>query len=82
MTVAQTLDRRTTAMLEKIKAFLQGTLDIKGGTFVDLFALIFMVRLCGPLWRLPAISIAEATFWASTIGAFAISHGGPKDGQA
>jgi hypothetical protein len=69
-------------MLEKIKNFLQGTLDVKGGTFVDLFALIFMVRLIGPLWHLPAININEATFWSATIAAFAYGHGGPKDGQA
>jgi uncharacterized protein (DUF2164 family) len=69
-------------MLARIKAFLQGTLDIKGGTFVDLFALVFLIRLLGPLWGLQGINISEATLWSATIGAFAISHGGPKDGQA
>jgi uncharacterized protein (DUF2164 family) len=75
-------ERRITDMLEKIKDFLQGTLDIKGGTFVDLFAVVFLVRLLGPLWHLPAINMSEATFWGSTIASFAYSHGGPKDGQA
>lgn len=69
-------------MLSKLKAFLQGTLDVKGGTFVDVFALIFMVRLCGPLWHLPAINISEATFWSATIAAFAYGNSGPKDGHS
>ena len=68
-------------MLEKIKAFLQGTLDIKGGTFVDLFAVVFLVRLLGPLWHLPAINIAEATFWSATVESFAATKIGGSNGQ-
>ena len=68
-------------MIEKIRAFLQGTLDIKGGTFVDLFAVVFLVRLLAPLWHLPAINMSEATFWSMTIGAFAATKIGGSNGQ-
>jgi hypothetical protein len=70
-------------MLTKLKELLAQIPDVKGGTFVDVFAVIFIVRLLGPLWGLHSINTAEAMLWGSTIASFAYGHGnGPKDGQA
>lgn len=57
----------------------QEFLSVRGGLFVDLFALVFVVRLLAPLKGFPALNVAEAGMWAATISAFAYSNGGgPK----
>jgi hypothetical protein len=54
-------------------------LKLQGGDFVDIFAVVFIARLIGPLFHLPAMNGAEAGMWAATIASFAASNiGGPK----
>ncbi len=76
-------------MIDKLKAFaatvqivwswVQDFISLKGGTFVDLFAIVFLVRLLGPLKGLAALNPSEAGMWAATIAAFAATNiGGPK----
>lgn len=52
--------------------------SLDGGSWVDLFGLVFLVRLLGPLFHLPAMNTAEAGVWGATIASFAYSNGGPK----
>jgi len=76
-------------MIDRIKLYsssiqaawkwLQGFLSIDGGLFVDAFAIVFLVRLLGPLRGYPAMNAPEAGMWAATIAAFAASNiGGPR----
>lgn len=76
-------------MLDKVKALinkaqeiwnlLQDLISVKGGLYVDCFAVIVALRLLAPLKGYPAMTPAEAGIWASTITAFAASViGGPK----
>jgi hypothetical protein len=55
-------------------------LYLDGGTFVDMFAVVFIIRLLGPLFHMPAMNGSEAGVWAATISSFAFSNnnGGPK----
>lgn len=53
-------------------------MKIDGGTWVDIFAVVFIVRLLAPLFHLPAMNIAEAGIWGATITSFAYSNQGPK----
>lgn len=79
-------------MLTKIKEFLgktqelwrmaQDIVSVKGGLYVDAFALAVLLRLLGPFKGYPAMTPQEAGLWAATIAAFAYSNNGPKDGQA
>lgn len=76
-------------MIDKIKSYssyaqaawnwLQDFISLKGGLYIDAFAIVFLVRLLGPLRGYPSIKMAEAAMWSATIGAFAASNfGGPK----
>lgn len=77
------------SMIDKLKAYasqiklswqwLQDFLSLQGGLYIDAFAIVFLVRLIGPLKGLPAINPSEAAMWSATIAAFAASNiGGPK----
>jgi tetrahydromethanopterin S-methyltransferase subunit E len=73
-------------MLDRIKAYIQkgqelwnmaqDIVSVKGGLWVDMFAIVTLVRLLAPLKGYPGMSIQEAAIWGTTIGAFAISKGG------
>lgn len=76
-------------MIDKLKALLtktqelwslmQDIISVKGGLYVDLFAVIVALRLLAPLKGFPAMTPAEVTAWSVTITAFAASViGGPK----
>lgn len=52
---------------------------IDGGQWVDLFGIVFLIRLLAPLFHLPAMNAPEAGIWGCTIASFAYSNtGGPK----
>lgn len=66
---------------DQIKAlweYIQSLMEIRGGLYVDAFAIVILIRLLGPLFKFPPLSVQEAGTWAATIGAFAYSNGGPK----
>lgn len=77
-------------MIDKIKQIattfkdlsstIQDALNVKGGLYVDCFAIVMLLRLLGPLKGYPAMTPAEAALWAATIASFAASNvgGGPK----
>ena len=75
-------------MLDKLKgyadtaktvwAWLQDFASLKGGLYIDAFAVVFLVRLLAPLRGLPALNNSEAGMWAATIAAFAYSGRGPR----
>lgn len=48
--------------------------SLDGGSWVDLFGVVILARLLGPLFHLPPMTAAEAGTWASTIAAFAYSN--------
>jgi hypothetical protein len=53
--------------------------SLDGGSWVDLFGLVMLVRLIAPLFHLPPMTMAEAGTWGATIASFAATHiGGPK----
>jgi hypothetical protein len=53
--------------------------SLDGGTWVDIFGTMILVRLAAPLFHLPPMNIAEAGVWGTTIAAFAATNiGGPK----
>jgi len=53
--------------------------SLDGGTWVDLFGAVFIIRLLAPLFHLPAMNLAEAGVWGTTIASFAYSNTGtPK----
>lgn len=54
---------------------IQNAAQLKGGTYVDLFAVVFILRLLGPFRGYPAMTPAEAGCWAATISAFAYNGG-------
>ncbi len=56
---------------------IQNILSLKGGLYVDAFAIVFLIRLLGPLKGLTPLNASEAGMWAATIAAFAYSNG-PK----
>lgn len=50
-----------------------------GGIWVDLFGIVMLLRLLGPLFHFPPMTAAEAGVWAATIASFAASNiGGTK----
>jgi len=53
---------------------IQDIIQFKGGTYVDLFAIVFILRLLGPFKGYPAMNPSEAGMWAATIAAFAYSN--------
>lgn len=57
---------------------IQDAIQLKGGTYVDMFAVVFILRLLGPFKGFPAMNPSEAGMWAATIAAFAYSNQGPK----
>lgn len=77
-------------MLDNIKAYIQkgqelldiaqDVVSVKGGLWVDLFAIAVLLRLLGPFKGYPPLTAQEAGLWAATIGAFAYSKGG-SNGQ-
>jgi len=53
--------------------------SLDGGSWVDMFGVVMLVRLLAPLFHLPAMNAAEAGTWAATIASFAATNiGGPK----
>ena len=76
-------------MLEKLKgyadtaktvwAWLQDFASLKGGLYVDAFAIVFLVRLLAPLRGFPPLNYSEAGMWAATIAGFSYSNKGPKN---
>jgi hypothetical protein len=54
--------------------------EIKGGTWVDVFGAVILIRLIAPLFHLPPMTMAEAGVWGTTIVSFAATNiGGPKN---
>ena len=54
-------------------------MKLEGGTWVDIFGVVFIARLLAVLWGLPPLTLAEAGIWGTTISAFAYSNSqGPK----
>ncbi len=70
--------RRIVVTLTELSSIVQDALTIKGGLYVDAFAIAMLLRLLGPFRGYPAMTPAEAGMWAVTIAAFSYSHGGPK----
>jgi len=55
--------------------------SLDGGIWVDIFGLVFIIRLLAPLFHQPAMNLAEAGVWGATISAFSYSNTnrpGPK----
>ena len=53
--------------------------SLDGGSWVDLFGVVMLVRLIAPLFRFPPMTMAEAGIWGATIASFAATNiGGPK----
>jgi hypothetical protein len=75
-------------MIDKIKAYIQKAqelwnmaqdiISVKGGLWVDAFALVTLVRLLAPLKGYPSMTVQEAAIWGTTIAAFSYSNGGSK----
>jgi hypothetical protein len=73
-------------VLDNIKAYIQkgqelwnmaqDVVSVKGGLWVDLFAIVTLVRLLAPLKGFPAMTVQEAAIWGTTIAAFSYSKGG------
>ena len=54
-------------------------LNFDGGQWVDLFGLVFVIRLLAVFWNFPALSTAEAGMWGVTLASFAYyKTKGPK----
>ena len=68
-------------MLDKIKGYIQkgqelwnmaqDIVSVKGGLWVDAFAIATLLRLLGPFWGFPSMTVQEAAIWGTTIAAFA-----------
>lgn len=63
---------------QAVWTWIQGFVSVQGGIYVDMFAVVFIVRLLAPLKGFPALNYSEAGMWAATISAYAYSKGGPK----
>lgn len=64
-------------MLNKVKEIwqtVQQAIQLDGGTYVDIFAIVFIARLLAPLWGYKPLTLGEASVWGSTIGAFGYSN--------
>jgi hypothetical protein len=48
--------------------------SLDGGSWVDLFGLVFILRLLAVLGHFPPLTYPEAGIWAATISAFAYSN--------
>lgn len=72
--------QRSHCMLDRLLSlwFKLQKFTLDGGTFVDLFAVVTVLRLCGPLFGRPPMNLAEAGVWSATIAAFAASNIGAK----
>ena len=64
---------------EEISALLQNLVSVKGRLFVDMFAVVMVVRLIAVLAGKPPLTAAEAGMWAATIATFGYSNSGPKN---
>jgi hypothetical protein len=54
---------------------------LEGNEWVDIFGLVFIIRLLAPLFHQPPMNFAEAGVWGATISAFSYSNTnrpGPK----
>ena len=52
---------------------------IDGGDWVDIFGIVFIIRLLAPLFHMPPLTYSEAGVWGTTIASFAYSNTGtPK----
>jgi len=53
---------------------------LDGGTWVDMFGVVILIRLILPLFHFPPMTYAEAGIWGTTIASFAYSNtgNGPK----
>lgn len=58
--------------------------SLDGGSWVDLFGVVFLIRLIASLFHCPPLTNAEAGLWMATIASFAATNiSGPKGpGQA
>jgi len=53
--------------------------SLDGGTWVDLFGVVFLVRLLAVLFHFPPLTMAEAGIWGTTIASFSwYNTNGPK----
>jgi hypothetical protein len=79
-------------MLDRVKAYVQkgqelwnmtqDIVSVKGGLWVDMFALATLLRLLAPLRGYPAMTVQEAAIWGTTIAAFSYSKtNGGSNGQ-
>lgn len=67
------------ATFKDISSVVQDAATVKGGLYVDAFAVVMLLRLLGPFKGYPAMSPAEAAMWSATIAAYAAGNiGGPK----
>lgn len=65
--------------ITEIWQWIQDFLSLKGGLYIDAFAVVVLIRLLAPLKGYPGLNPSEAAVWASAIGAFAASNiGGSK----
>lgn len=55
--------------------------NLDGGEWIDIFGIVYIIRLLLVLAKLPPLTMAEAGLWSVTIASFAYSNGGPR-GQA
>jgi hypothetical protein len=53
--------------------------SLDGGSWVDLFGIVIILRLLAVFAHFPPLTLAEAGIWGTTIASFAASNiGGPK----
>ena len=61
-------------LVNKILAYAQSALSIDGGTWVDIFAVVFIIRLLAPLKGFAPMTNSEAGIWATTIMSFSYNN--------
>jgi len=54
--------------------------SLDGGSWVDLFGIVFLIRLVAAMFRFPPLTNAEAGLWMVTISAFAATNIGGGSG--
>lgn len=53
--------------------------SLDGGSWIDIFGVVVLVRLIAPLFHFAPMTMAEAGVWSATIASFAATNiGGPK----
>jgi len=53
--------------------------SLDGGDWVDLFGIVFLIRLLAVFFHFPSLTMAEAGLWGVTISAFSwYNTQGPK----